>query len=138
MPESVIEAVSNLFTSQPKPEPRSAKEISWLAGLLEGEGCFHYAGPNKVPAITLNMIDRDVVTRARDLLISRNPITPLRKGNFYISKTTTGKPLYRVTITGYLAFQWMLTLYCLMGERRQAKMKEIVLNYSKKAHRKVA
>lgn len=57
-------------------------EIAWLAGLLEGEGCFSFE-PGKL-AVTLAMTDRDVVERAAAItgvgtVISRRRTKPDRK-----------------------------------------------------------
>lgn len=56
-------------------------EIAWMAGLLEGEGCFTAEGGQRArfryPRITLGMTDRDVVERASVLFDARvqAPIT---------------------------------------------------------------
>lgn len=42
------------------------KDLYWLAGLLEGEGCFTYSG--STPMVQLQMTDKDVVERASLLL----------------------------------------------------------------------
>lgn len=101
---------------------RSVKNIAWLAGLLEGEGCF-YAGTRKVGdatyrrvALQLLMTDLCPVKRAADLM--RVPWVKSKR------ITKGGKPLYRTNAHGRKAAQWMMTLYPLMGERRQAKIRE--------------
>ena len=45
-------------------------ELAWLAGLLEGEGCFSMAnaGAHRYPAVRVEMASRDVVERAARLL----------------------------------------------------------------------
>ena len=43
-------------------------EVAWLAGLLEGEGCFHLRKEDDRPLIKLNMTDRDVIERAARLM----------------------------------------------------------------------
>ena len=45
-------------------------DIAWLAGLLEGEGCFRL-DKGKYPIIRLGMGDEDVVVRAASLMKTR-------------------------------------------------------------------
>jgi hypothetical protein len=54
-------------------------ELSWLAGLLEGEGCFYLTTrhnkdgtPRPLVSIILSMTDEDVVRRAHKLVVSGN------------------------------------------------------------------
>jgi hypothetical protein len=39
---------------------------------------------------------------------------------------------YRITLNGKKAIQWMLTLYTLMGQRRKAKIEEVLLKWKEK------
>lgn len=60
-----------------KPEPvlsMSPVDLAWLAGLLEGEGCFmltrlskEQLGTYRYPLIRLGMVDQDVIERAHSL-----------------------------------------------------------------------
>lgn len=47
-------------------------EIAWLAGILEGEGCFDFMSPNKdgkqYPRIRIEMKDEDIIERVHGLL----------------------------------------------------------------------
>ena len=96
----------------------SLKDIYWLAGLLEGEGCFHIRTKHN-PIIQLAMTDLDVMIHAAQIL-----------GAYKVVKckqdTRGGKRLYRLNVYGRRAIGWMLTLFSLLGERRQAKIKECV------------
>jgi len=38
-------------------------DLTWAAGLLEGEGCFYTQHARRYPAVKCNMTDRDVVVR---------------------------------------------------------------------------
>ena len=100
------------------------KDITWLAGLLEGEGCFRWLrsrhGNGKgTPTIVLAMSDEDVVKRVADLWARpvNGPYGPYRPGNL---KT------YKAIVFGNQAIQWMMTLYVLMGTRRRNKIQEVV------------
>ena len=97
------------------------KDIYWLAGLLEGEGCF--AVNNSAyycPQITLKMTDRDVVEKAHRLLRATSKVNEERR---YAERN---KPIYWFRVMGSLAASWMMTLYPLMGERRQEKIREVL------------
>lgn len=100
----------------------STRELAWLAGLLEGEGSFglHRKKDQEraYPIISLGMTDRDVVSQAAGLM----------------GKGLTGpygglqghKPWWNLTIYGAKAVAWMMTLYVLLGERRQARIREVL------------
>lgn len=117
------------------------QDIHWLAGLLEGEGCFsvqkHVAkqngkNPNKkrfhpigtiqyLPVITLHMTDEDPVAKAASLLKVAAGKAP--------HTTVKGKAIYQLTACGIHAVGWMMTLYPLMGKRRKARIAEILANW---------
>jgi hypothetical protein len=87
------------------------KNLQWLAGLLEGEGCFSYCG--KSPTITLVMVDRDVVDKAAELLNA--PLYGPR--SHYADRGW--QPTYCCKVYGPHAASWMMTLFPLMGMRRR-------------------
>lgn len=93
-------------------------DFHWLAGLLEGEGCFSVSKKGKYayPKISLNMTDRDVVLRASKLLQSTPPCRVKNKG---------GRDTYQTNITGSRALVMMRKLMPFMGTRRRARIKEI-------------
>ena len=105
----------------------SLKDIYWLAGLLEGEGCFAHsiyhttgrASGKEITGVTfriqLSMTDRDIVERAAKLF-----------GREVTEVITQGTLSYRVQISGSDAIQWMMTLYPLMGIRRSGKILSII------------
>ncbi len=90
-------------------------DLYWLAGLLEGEGCFCYYAS---PGIQLVMTDRDVVERAAALL-DRHVRGPYQQpGN--------RKATYHTDLWGENAIGWMKKLKPLMGARRTSKIEEIL------------
>lgn len=92
--------------------------IQWLAGLLEGEGCFTRAHPG-MPRIECEMTDEDTITRVSHYLGAKYfEVTKWKKHQT--------KPTFRVQIAGTLAVQWMMTLYTLMGIRRRARIAELL------------
>jgi len=91
------------------------RDLYWLAGLIEGEGCF---GDYDSPTIAVTSTDEDIIKR----------ISKLFNCNYHHKKTPT-KLQYVIKIHSTLAISWMLTLYPLMGERRQSKIKECILKW---------
>lgn len=90
------------------------QSLYYLAGLLEGEGCF--TRDSKAIRLALAMTDYDTVQRAATLLGSR-VCGPYDTGH---------KPSYRTTVTGKNAVAWMLTLYPLLSQRRRARIQELL------------
>ena len=96
---------------------RRMPDIYWLAGLLEGEGCFYARESNPRPRIILGMTDLDTVSRAKSIL-GKSGLSPVpRAGN---------KTMYYLTVCGKPAIGWMMTLYSLMGSRRRSKIRDII------------
>lgn len=94
------------------------RDVSWLAGLLEGEGSFGYTlcrSRAVGPYIKVSITDRDVVERAAGLL---------GVGVHFEKLTRTGKPMWLARVAGPRARGWMMTLYAEMGRRRREKIRE--------------
>lgn len=68
------------------------------------------------------MTDKDIVDRAAKLMQCTIQGPYQRHG-------TTYKPVYRLAVYGRYAISWMMTLYSLMGYRRQEKIMEILTHY---------
>ena len=94
------------------------KNIYWIAGLLEGEGCFYLSGTT--PSISIQMTDQDTIEKFGDLTKCANGL--------YITRDSreNRQVTYRLQFGGSLALQWMFTLYSLMSLRRKAKIREIL------------
>lgn len=102
-------------------------ERAWLAGLLEGEGCFTASsgrltktrGQRKYIAVYLMSTDEDVVERGAALMgVACKPV----KTTSEISR----KPQFRAVVHGEKAAVIMRELLPLMGERRTARIKELL------------
>jgi len=92
-------------------------DIAWLAGIIEGEGSFMFK-ESESPMIAIQMSDEDIVQRVAAMW-GRKVNGPYERKDGY--KTT-----WRCTVTGKKAVGWMLTLYVFMGERRQAKIRDVI------------
>jgi len=100
-------------------------EIAWIAGLLEGEGCF--ATSKNCPEIMLAMSDEDVIRKFRDLTVPTNTISVIQ-GN-RIGRDS--KPMYRVGVYAKSAVELMETILPYMGIRRAIKISEILSEYTR-------
>jgi len=101
----------------------TVKDIAWVAGLLEGEGCFHL-NRGRAPTIGIGMTDLDTIERFKFVTKGAQKIHKVEKTNSAIAQLR--KPAYSFQIGGSLAIEWMMTMYPLMGLRRKAKIREIL------------
>jgi hypothetical protein len=92
-------------------------DIAWLAGIVEGEGCFSL-NQKKYPALAIRMSDHDVIERAASILQTR--VTGPYK------TSAKHKPTWLCQINGAKAIAWAMTLYVLLGERRKEKVRELI------------
>lgn len=107
----------------------SDTEIAWLAGLLEGEGSFwmltsHVAGKQyRYPKVVVNMTDRDIIERVAAMFETSIYTMPIQRN--YPER----KQQWRAQISGARAAEWMRRLYPWLGERRRAKIDEVLAEY---------
>lgn len=94
-------------------------EIAWLAGLLEGEGCFSYVCS---PTIVLGMTDEDIVKRVGNAA-GRHIRGPYQYAH-------NRKPVFYCNIHGVPAVEIMRAIRPYMGARRGAKIDEILAKYA--------
>jgi len=88
-------------------------DIYWLAGLYEGEGCFSQSGYSLEACIW--MVDEDIMRRAHALI-------PVAKWGF--RELPSRKTQYGLRLYGKNAVSLMMTLYPILGVRRQARIRE--------------
>ncbi|MDT8915785.1 hypothetical protein [Amycolatopsis sp. PS_44_ISF1] len=98
-------------------------DAAWLAGLLDGEGCFD--APRGNPRVRVKMTDFDVILRAADLMQAKThpEIVPDRK------------PLLVAQITGEPAVAVLHAILPFLGSRRSARATEIIVAQRQKAAR---
>jgi hypothetical protein len=101
-------------------------QIAWLAGLLEGEGSFGMWNGSNAPYIQLAMSDGDVVMKAAALMQSS-----VRR---YESRDSNRKTMWHTRTHGTRAVGWMLSVYLFMGERRQARIREVMQAWLSSPH----
>ena len=97
-------------------------ETPWLAGLLEGEGCFRvsHGGPRSWGSawLCLAMTDKDIVERAAAIMSAKSVLCHISKGNF--------KPVYSAVLSGKKAIAIMQRVLPYMGERRTCAIKDAI------------
>ena len=86
------------------------KEIAWLGGLLEGEGCFLLSSKRQ-PSIRLKMTDEDTVVKVADMWNTR----VYHRGNAWTTD-----------VNGACAIEWMLTLYLFLSRYRKDRVIEVI------------
>lgn len=113
-------------------------ELIWLAGLLEGEGCFTTKGQvrrykgiiyqYKTPAIQLNMTDEDVVAR----------VASLWHVQYRKQRNGTRRSSFQIRVTGERARTLMRQLCPMMGLRRGARISGILETCKSRREEKIA
>lgn len=101
-------------------------EVAWLAGLLEGEGCFNLMRANsrsKRPLIRVQvaMTDRDIVERVRALMDAPSVQEHKDRG-----QPDNWKRRYVTCASGRKAEAVMRAVRPYMGERRGTKIDELL------------
>ena len=101
------------------------KELYWLTGLVEGEGCPTVQIYNRkgraypVPRLSIWMTDKDIIERAAKLLRCKRVYEkqPKARGS---------KKQYGAVIQHASAIGWVMTLYSLLGERRKQQIRKVI------------
>lgn len=97
------------------PWPPSDTDLSWLAGLLDGEGSFFKGKNNGLARIECQMTDEDTIAKAARLMgVGYGKRKPL----------PGRKTIYRLALTGPRAEIVMRELTPLMGTRRQQQIRD--------------
>ncbi len=96
-------------------------ELAWLAGLLEGEGCFD--SHRNQPRIRLKMSDPDTIIRAATLMGAA--WHPDRRSHETAARTGH-RPLYVTALTGVRAIALMTLLLPHLSARRTQRVTSIL------------
>lgn len=101
----------------------SVRDIAWLAGLLEGEGTFFNIKNGYSPRVVIGMTDRDIIERSASMVGAKCYLAKRK------NKPEHHKDQYWWVLTGYSAAAVMMTIYTFMGERRRAKIREVLTRW---------
>ncbi len=93
-------------------------EAAWIAGLLEGEGCFDYNRTSKYLRIRVMMTDHDVLSRLQD--IAGGSIHNVKQ------QKSHHKPLKEWTISGRKVKPIVDAILPWMGQRRTKKISSLL------------
>lgn len=105
---------------EPQINQISDKDLCWLAGLLEGEGCFGLTtNRNPRASIVIAMCDIDIINRVHKL-IGVGGICKVKLQKEYHTQC------YRYCVTGLDAEILMVELLPMMGKRRSARISEVL------------
>ena len=96
------------------------RELGWLAGIVEGEGSI----TTNPLGIHIAMSDLDVMQRVASL-IGRPLNAATRSANW----PARYKDSYKLQVHGPLGASWIMTLYPLLGERRQAAARAALIRW---------
>ncbi len=99
-----------------------SRDIYYLAGILEGEGCFSVHNRGRTPFFAVKISDKDIVEKVKCITGCKGMIQEPRDR----SNILGAKKLYKIEVCGILAIQWMMTIYSLMGERRKKRIRELL------------
>ena len=104
------------------PDPRweiSDAEIAWVAGILEGEGCWTHRNARTHWWIAVRMTDKDIIDRL-EAVTGVGQISPARpqKSNYKMAWA------WQVSVQPHR--EWLTTIvWPWLGERRRAKIREL-------------
>lgn len=102
------------------------KDLYWLAGLIDGEGCFTTSlirRNSRLFKIKVDSTDVDTASRVSRIMLGYKRLYQTKS---LALRDKGHKRLYCVIVNGNHAIQWMMTLYPLMSIRRKARIKELI------------
>jgi|SRR6185369_2741093 len=103
----------------------TVKEIAWVAGIIEGEGCIRFNG---TPKITIKMCDKDIIERLAKIF-GKPVYSHLSNNKIYSSQ-------YAVYVTSVSAVEWMFTVYSFLGIRKRKQVDDAIRRWlPQKFHR---
>lgn len=91
------------------------KDIYYVVGILEGEGCFNYYN---APRIFLKMTDKDVIMKVKSIMNVDVSIGEQNRNGW--------KTAYILAVNSHHAIGWMMTLYPLMSARRKEQIRKVL------------
>lgn len=113
--------VMNVKSSDLKASIFSERDLFWLVGIYEGEGCVRVPKKKRSElTIQIGMIDKDIVEKIAKLFGNRNIYTRKRKNR---------KAFYICQVSGAHAVEVLLALIPFLGVRRKERAKEAIDAY---------
>ena len=112
----------------------TSRGVEWLAGLLEGEGCFVRQFGNAkryTPVVAVTMTDADIITAANHLFLALGGRAVKTRAH----PLPSGKIAHEIRISGLPAVKIMVAILPFMGERRSRTIRSILDEWSPKVYR---
>lgn len=108
-------------------------EIGWIAGFLDGDGCFGWYGEKR----NSTRRQRKQWVGYPSVIASQNFLEPLERisktfpGTVrYITTHKNGNKQYEYRVNNKIAIDIMVAVYPIISSRRQEKIQEIIANYA--------
>lgn len=101
----------------------TTRDIAWLAGLLEGEGCFFTIKNGYSPRVAIGMTDKDIIQRSAAMVGAKCYLAKRK------NKPQHHKEQHWWMLSGHTAAAVMMTIYAFMGQRRRAKIKDVLARW---------
>ncbi len=99
------------------------ENIAWIAGIIEGEGCFQMT--NNAINIVVNMTDEDVIRKIHRLSGLGRFWGPL--------ENPPHKPMYRWRVSdGFGVYAMLAAIHPYLGVRRQTRCEELMRWFAKR------
>lgn len=95
----------------------STIEIAWLAGWLEGEGCF-YNEKNGAPCVSVSTTDKDTAEKAVRFMLAKKSYGRIQREGC--------KKQWDIRVNCKKAMRVMCLILPFMGSRRSEKIKEVI------------
>jgi hypothetical protein len=112
----------------------SEVEVAWVAGLVEGEGCFYiqtekYTSKrtgetyhNRRPTLIVAMTDEDVVKRLQEV----TGVGTVNRSGPQNKNRPNHKPMWRYRVNPVATLMLAIRLYPYMGRRRREKIEDLL------------
>ena len=91
-----------------------------LQGIIEGEGCVVVSPKSKTLRLSIEMTDLDILQKVQKIF---GETCRLSKRTVKL-ENPKWKDRYILHLCGPKLPQWLMTIYCLMGTRRQSKIRD--------------
>ena len=120
-PKHLIGFPTGKLGAKLSPKNWTKQSIAWLAGLLEGEGCWSTVKNKASSTLTCTMADEDIIKRIKKIIGGGNIL--------FIPRPKPFKNLWQYDLcTSSAIYAISCAVFPLMGKRRKKKITEFMQN----------
>jgi hypothetical protein len=113
-------------------------EIYWIAGFLEGEGCFGWYGDDRRPESRIDHSGYPLVIASQNFREPLDRLTATFPGPVRMNSiTVAGNEHWEYRVTARRAIDIMVAVYPLMSSRRRAVIEECVAKYAEQSVQRI-